>query len=166
MLFAIYLNDFELYVSNRYKGLGGISKEANRYLCDDDIEIFLRLYVLLYADDTIVMAEISKDLQDAFNAVHEYCLMWKLTVKTSKTKIVIFYRGKVRNNPNFMFGQDNLEIVDDYTYLGISFNYNGKFKKVINKQKESARRAMFILLINAPSLMNLEKIAFACWQKG
>ena len=152
MLFAIYLNDFELFVSNRYKGLDGISQEANRYLCDDDIEVFLRLYVLLYADDTIVMAETPNDLQDALNAVHEYCSTWKLTVNTSKTKIVIFSRGKVRNNPNFMFGSDNLEIVDDYTYLGISFNYNGKFKKAIDKQIASARRAMFILLKKAKIL--------------
>ena len=145
MLFAIYLNDFELYLRNSYNGLDGISIEAKNYLCDDDIEIFLKLYVLLYADDTIVMAETPKELQDALNAVYNYCSTWKLTVNTSKTKIVIFSRGKVRNYPNIMFGTDVLEVVDDYTYLGITFNYNGKFKKAIDKQMSSARRALFIL---------------------
>ena len=33
------------------------ASEIRKNLSDDDIEVFLRLYVLLYADDTIVMAE-------------------------------------------------------------------------------------------------------------
>ena len=106
-----------------------MSLEAKQYVCDDDIEMFLKLYVLLYADDTIIMAESPEELQNAMNAVYEYCDLWKLTVNTSKTKVVIFSRGKVRNIPTFIFGKDNLEIVDDYTYLGIIFNFNGKFKK-------------------------------------
>ena len=152
MLFAVYLNDFELCVSNSYKGLDGISLEAKNYLSDDDIEVFLRLYVLLYADDTIVMAESPKDLQDALNAVFEYCSSWKLTVNTSKTKVVIFSRGKLRNIPDFTFGADNLEVVDDYTYLGVTFNFNGKFKKAIDKQISAARRALFVLQKRARTL--------------
>jgi hypothetical protein len=69
-----------------------------------------------------------------------------LSVNSSKTKIVIFSRGKVRNKPNFYFGNDLIEICDDYTYLGVIFNYNGKFKKAINKQITQARKAMFALL--------------------
>ena len=145
MLFAIYLNDFELFLSNRYKGLEQMSLEAKRYVCDDDVEMFLKLYVLLYADDTIIMAESPDELQNAMNAVYNYCDLWKLSVNTSKTKVVIFSRGKVRNIPTFIFGKDNLEVVDDYTYLGIIFNFNGKFKKAVDKQIASARRALFIL---------------------
>ena len=145
LLFAIYLNDFELFVSNSYKGLEFISQQAKNYLCDEDVEVFLRLYVLLYADDTIVMAESPNDLQDALNAVFDYCSTWKLTVNTSKTKVVIFSKGKTRNVPGFTFGPDSLEVVDDYTYLGVTFDYNGKFKKAINKQVMAARRALFVL---------------------
>ena len=103
------------------------------------------MYVLLYADDTIVMAETPDELHYALNAVYNYCSLWKLTVNTSKTKIVIFSRGKVRNVPTFLFGKDTLEVVDDYTYLGTTFNFNGNFKKAINKQIDAARRALFIL---------------------
>ena len=152
MLFAIYLNDFELYLSSRYKGLEQMSREARTYICDDDIEVFLKLYVLLYADDTIIMAESPEELQNAISAVYDYCNIWKLSVNTSKTKVVIFSRGKIRNIPSFLFGTENLEIVEDYTYLGTIFNYNGKFKKAINKQIASARRALFILQKKAISL--------------
>ena len=46
------------------------------------------MYVLLYADDTIVMAETPDDLQFALNAECDYCQTLHLTVNTSKTKII------------------------------------------------------------------------------
>ena len=56
------------------------------------------------SDDTIVMAESADELQAALSAVHQYCETWKLSVNTSKTKVVIFSRGKVRKFPDFLFG--------------------------------------------------------------
>ena len=38
---------------------------------------------LLYADDTIVLAESVNELQMVLNAVKEYCNKWSLTVNTS-----------------------------------------------------------------------------------
>ena len=50
-------------------------------------------------DDTVVLADSPGDLQNALNVVHDYCQLWKLHLNTSKTKIVIFSRGKVRKFP-------------------------------------------------------------------
>ena len=152
LLFAMYLNDFEFFVSRQYKGLDMCASEIRKNLSNDDIEIFLRLYVLLYADDTIVMAESADELQAALSAVHQYCELWKLSVNTSKTKVVIFFRGKVRKFPEFMFGAIKLDVVDDYIYLGTTFNYNGSFSKAITKQVNQARRAMFTLICKAKKL--------------
>ena len=77
--------------------------------------------------------------------MYEFCSTWKLIVNTSKTKVVIFSKGKTRNIPVFTFGANSLEVVDDYTYLGIIFNFNNKFKKAIDKQLSAARRALFVL---------------------
>ena len=104
LLFAIYLNDFELYLRKIYKGLDTISTCVNNYLSDEDTEVFLRLYCLLYADDTIILAESPEDLQSDLNCVYNYCKDWNLTVNTSKTKVMIFSKGKTRNNPNFLGG--------------------------------------------------------------
>ena len=152
LLFAIYLNDFELYISRHYDGLSLFSSEVNKWLSDDDVELFLKLFVLLYADDTIVLAESPEDLNKALQAVHEYCSLWKLTVNTSKTKIVIFSKGKVRKYPKFKFGDEYLDVVDDYVYLGTTINYNGKFNKAINKQVNQAKRAMFALITKSRRL--------------
>ena len=114
--------------------------------------MWLRLYVLLYAYDTIILAESSNDLQCALNSLKSYCSTWDLAVNTSKTKIVIFSKGKIRKKPTFYFGNDTIEVCDDYTYLGVIFNYNGNFKKAINKQVCKARQAMFALLSKAANL--------------
>ena len=152
LLFAVYLNDFEFYISRNYKGLDLCASEIRNNLSDDDIEVFLRMFVLLYADDTIVMAESAGDLQIALNAVYEYCNLWYLTVNTSKTKIVIFSRGKVRSYPHFMFGNSEIEVVDDYVYLGTTLNYNGSYNKAIKKQLTQAQRGMYSLLTKAKRL--------------
>ena len=57
ILVAIYLNDFEYYVIRKYGGLKYLTDEIRENNIDDDVEIFKHLYVLLYADDTIIMAE-------------------------------------------------------------------------------------------------------------
>ena len=146
ILFAIYLNDFEFFVSRTYKGLDTISNDVRNILSDEDVEVYLRLYVMLYADDTVVMAESTDDLQRALNATYSYCDRWKLTVNTNKTKVVVFSRGKIRNKPKFNFGRDTLEVVDSYVYLGILFNYNGNHKRCIAKQVSQARKALYSML--------------------
>ena len=59
--------------------------------------VFFRLFCLLYADDTILMAESPGELQRALDAVNEYCRNWSLTVNVDKAKIVIFSKGKIKN---------------------------------------------------------------------
>ena len=52
ILFAIYLNDFLSSMCKSYQGLNELS-------CDVEIELetFMKLYVLLYADDTVILAK-------------------------------------------------------------------------------------------------------------
>ena len=107
----------------------------------------------MYADDTIILSENEAQLQLSLNVVHTYCTQWKLTVNTDKTKIIIFSRGKVRKFPVFSFGENNISVVSDYVYLGVTFNYNNKFAKAIKKQLDQARRAMFSLLVKARRLL-------------
>ena len=149
---SIYLNDFEYSISNAYPGLNKLSQDFTTHLSDDDVEVFLRIFSMLYADDTIVMAESAKELQNALNAVHDYCRTWFLTVNTSKTKIIVFSRGKTRQHPIFTYGSDSIETVDDYVYLGCQFNYNNKFNKTKSRQVSQGRRAMFSLLTKSKKL--------------
>ena len=88
----------------------------------------------------------SKDLQIAMNAMNEYCEDNKLNINTSKNKVMVFSRGKIRNKPVIYFGDNNLEVVFKYTYLGVTMSYNGSFTKAINRLNNIANRAMFELI--------------------
>ena len=48
-----------------------------------------------------------------------------------KTKIVVFSRGKIRKIPNLLFGPKLLNVVDNYTYLGLTERLHLKFCKYI-----------------------------------
>ena len=109
----------------------------------------LKLYILLYADDTIIMAETKEELQVALHAVGEYCRIWKLQVNVSKTKIIKFKKKKSKKFPNdhydFQLNNEKVEVVDNYVYLGTTISYNGKYKEAIRKQVLQAQRALFAI---------------------
>ena len=150
LLFALFINDFKDYISTAYNGLN-VSDSCYPLLNDDNI-VLLKLFILLYADDTIILAENQQELQRALTSVHEYCVKYNLTVNIKKTKIIIFSKGKVRKFPNFTYGKNIIEVVSDYVYLGATMNYNNKPAKAIKKQLDQARRAQFAMLIKARKL--------------
>ena len=94
-LFSIFLNHLEHYFNSEH--VPGIDCEIN------DENIFLKLFVLLYADDTIIFGKDATHSQHALNAFEAYCKTWKLKVNVSKTKIVIFGRGRPNKNLHFFF---------------------------------------------------------------
>lgn len=51
-----------------------------------------------------------------------------------------------KEKTKFKFGDTNIEIVDDYTYLGVIFNYSNWFSKTVNAQVNQVRRALFSML--------------------
>ena len=151
LLFALFINDFNQYISTAYRGLN-IVQSCYPSLNDEDI-VLLKLFVLLYADDTIILAENEKELQLALDKVHQYCTMYKLSVNIAKSKIIVFSRGKVRRFSSFKYGFDVIEVVSDYVYLGITMNYNNKFDKAMKKQLDQGRKAQFSLLVKAKKML-------------
>ena len=152
LLFCFFLSDFRDYLSSKYNGLSFINNNISDLLNDINLDKYLKLYVLLYAGDTVILAESPKELQLALDAMDQYCTLWKRKINVSKTKVLIFSRGYVRNRPEFTLGNVKLEIVRDYQYIGLISNYNGKFNKANQKLFEKGRRAMFSLLRKARCL--------------
>ena len=91
------------------------------------LHIFYKIFVILYADDTVIMSETKEGLQNALNIFQSYCEIWKLQVNTNKTKVMIFCKRKSRQEFNFTLCGKVLEVVDTYSYLGVIFKYNGTF---------------------------------------
>ena len=89
----------------------------------------MKLLVLVYADDTIILAE--NELQLALNKVNQYCTMFKSLDNIAETKIITFSRDKMGRFRYFRYGSDIIEFISDYVYLGINMNYNNKFDKAM-----------------------------------
>ena len=68
LLFIIFLflSDLKSYLVNKYNGLSNIHDIATDIM-DDNLVSYLKIYVLLYADDTILLAESPEELQTALN---------------------------------------------------------------------------------------------------
>ena len=58
-LFTIFLNDLETFLSE--------SQNCNGNELEENMYAFLKLFVLLYADDTVILAESASDLQNALD---------------------------------------------------------------------------------------------------
>ena len=96
-----------------------------------------------YCCTRIVLAKCTEDLQRALDMLKIYCEFWGLDINVRKTKVMIFSRGKIRKMPKFNSNEETVDVVWDYKYLGVNFNYNNKFKKAQQLQFSLANRAMF-----------------------
>ena len=146
LLFSIFLNDLVDFLSHSYNGLTDICNISHLVFDDSEIEVFFKLYLLLYADDTVILAESAAELQSSLNAMYLYCQSWNLKVNADKTKVVIFSKCRNEDNVNFQFNGKQLSVVDDFQYLGILFSRKGSFQ--LNKARlvQQARKAMFYVL--------------------
>ena len=152
LLFALFLNDFEDALSKKYSGLTTL-KDISRILGTHEAEFFINMYILLYADDTLILSESPNELQNALDEVYIYCQKWGLTINQTKTEVVIFSRGKVREKQNFKIGRANIKTSSEYCYLGLIFNFNGKLTRAIKDRLTPARKAMFSLNEKAVKLL-------------
>ena len=88
LLFAIFLNDIETAFENR----GSVGVNINDLLVVNS-ESVLKLFVLLYADDTVILSLSPGDLQKSLDKLKTYSRLWKLTKNITKTKVMVFSKN-------------------------------------------------------------------------
>jgi hypothetical protein len=140
-LFSLFLNDLETFFSeNNISDLKQISKK-----CQDTIVCYLKIFIILYADDTVILSESAEGLQEEISAFQEYCNIWKLTVNTNKTKGVVYSKKKYKTNVVFKIYGQAIDLQDSYSYQGVIFNYNGNFCTAPKKLLDQAYKALYAL---------------------
>ncbi|MCG8112265.1 MAG: reverse transcriptase domain-containing protein [Candidatus Thiodiazotropha taylori] len=145
-LFTIFLNDLEHYLTSKH--INGVKIDYNL----DEASLYLKILLLLYADDTVIFSENADDLQHALIEFENYCELWKLKVNISKTKVVVFSRGKYDKSISFVFQKEKLETVEQYKYLGIYLGRSGSYVAAKNHIAEQGNKAMFALIRKIRSL--------------
>ena len=132
-LFSLFLNDLECNLNNNHDGIA---------IRCNELDIMQKILILLYADDTVILADDPKKLQLCLNSFSEYCKTWKLQVNTNKTKIMIFGSRK-KNKYSCKLGNKNLEKVSVYKYLSIYFSSTGSFLTNRKYLVQQATKALY-----------------------
>ena len=99
----------------------------------------LRLFVHLYADDTIIQNEKGKELQTALERVSKHCTQYNRVINCSKTKFVIFFRSAVRKAAAMSINERPVESVDSFSELVVIFIQNNTFQLTIKINIGKAR---------------------------
>ena len=138
VLFSLFLNDLEDFLSNsNYSGI-------NLNMPENDLDIYLKILTLLYADDTVIFGTDPKSFQENSNVFFEYSRLWKLNINLSKSKFLIFgFRNT--NNFEFKLGYDTIDICDEFKYLGTIFTKHRTFFKAIKHNVDHAKKALHLL---------------------
>lgn len=144
LLFSLYVNDLADILPN------GVN------VADTIIKI------LLYADDIVLLADSQAELQQMIDALYSYCSTWCLKVNLDKSKIIVFRSGsRISTNLNWQYGDDNIEIVNSYKYLGVDITYNLSFKKHLNNKLAASKLAInstWSKYINHPKISKDNKL--------
>ena len=85
---SLYLNDLQTFLATEnIKGIESVTKALEK-----DINVYLELFVLLYTDDTVLLAETADDLQHQLYCFELYCESWKLKVNATNNLFWIFFK--------------------------------------------------------------------------
>jgi len=103
----------------------------------------INIKVLLYADDLVLISDSSDGLQTMINAFHEYCSHWCLTVNLEKSKVMVFRKGaRLSANLSWKYGDHEIQIVNEYKYLGVLLQYNLSFNKHLDEKLSTSKLAI------------------------
>ena len=94
----------------------------------------------MYADDTVLFANSKDNLQRCLDDGTVINGNYKLML--IKIKIVIFSKQKDGAENTFVIGAKEVEVVEEFKYLGVTFKFNGHFNNNFEDLKEKGNRAM------------------------
>ena len=92
----------------------------------------ITIRTLLYADDLLLISDLTEDLQLGIDILFDYCTRWKLNINIEKSTVVIFRKdGSLSINDQFFFVcYTLLTVTNTYSYLGMLLSDRGKFDAI------------------------------------
>jgi hypothetical protein len=131
-LFNIFINDLVADVNSLNKGI--------RYGNDT-------LSILLYADDIVLLCENPDDLQDMLKCVYSWSKKNIIKFNPQKSNIMHFRKSNYQcTDYEFFLGNQKLNIVDQYKYLGVVLNENLNYNITARVLSDAANRGLGSLI--------------------
>ena len=146
MLFNIFLNDLATEINSLGLGI----KIGN-----------LKLSILMYADDIVLLSDTAENLQKLLNHVYEWCRKWQLSINPVKTEVMHFHKkNKSRSQVQFFVGSENIKVVPKYKYLGVILDEFCTFQECATTLAESAGRGLCAIIARFKQLKGCEYKTF------
>lgn len=134
LLFALYISEIEKCLQE---------SETDGIKINRDLVIHL----LLFADDTVVLAPYAGALKRKIKALEDYFDSLSLQVNLSKTKILVFRKGgRIEKNLSFSYKGEKIDIVPEYIYLGILMKSSVLFRSQTQRAKTKAMQVVHTTL--------------------
>ncbi len=128
LIFSLYIADIQEYITKFGHG----------------IEIMnIIIYLLCFADDMVLLANNEAELQKKIDKLQIYFHDLGLKVNLEKTKVMVFRKGgKLKKGLSFTYEGKQIEIVKEYTYLGVPFSSSGAFRLAAQNFKKKGIQAI------------------------
>ena len=83
---------------------------------------------MLFADDMVILEKDVNDLRNSLEILERYYGRWGFQANTEKTEIVVFRkRGGLRDNESWLYKNTQIEVLNQFNYLGTVFIYTESF---------------------------------------
>jgi hypothetical protein len=133
-LFSMYINQLANHINET--GIHGVQM----------LPAFLELFILLFADDLVLLSTTPGGLQAQINSLQQCCNKLKLKVNKDKTKVMVFRKGGFLGKKEKWFYEGReLEVVNSYCYLGYTFTTMLSVKLGTNNLITKAKKAVYLI---------------------
>ena len=130
---------FILSINDMYENL--VIQDDDAFTLND-----LKIFILLFADDTVLISYAPHGLQNLIDQLQAYCTKWGITVYTDKTVVMVFKQGNRVKNIDIYCRGKHLNVVAKFSYLGITISSNVSFYHAQKSLANQSSRAFFHFL--------------------
>ena len=103
----------------------------------------LELFILLFADDIVLLSDTIVGLQNQLDVLARNCARLDLHVNLDKSNIVIFRNGGyIAKREKWFYNGQNITTVNSYKYLGLFFTTRMMFSNALNETVNKARKGI------------------------
>ena len=110
----------------------------------------------MYADDIVLLSTFLEGLQQRLDGLYRFCKDWCLDLNVSKTKISFLHKAGRLLKENLCFGDECLECLQHYRYLGVYFSASGIFnygqQDIFNKARKASFKLTKLVTSAGPSI--------------
>ena len=108
---------------------------------------FVQILILLFADDVALISDTVVGLQTQLDVLYDSAKKLDLVVNRDKSNIVVFRNGgHLSKNEKWSFGEDLLQVVNSYKYLGVILSTRLSFTSTFEDLAAKAKKGVVAIL--------------------